>query len=315
MMIPRTDPRRGRIWLRRDLLHEGYDDRAIVARVRSGELVRIRHGAYTEAETWKALDVGGRHALVARPVAAQAKTDVVLSHTSSLCLDEDAPTWGLCLDLVHVTRVDGRTGRSAAGVAQHRGVILPGDVVERDGVPAMGPTRAALEVTTVAGVEASMSVVSYLLHTRQTTAAALQTRYELIKQWPDTLTTDVVLRLSDARFESVAECRVFYLCFRERLPMPVPQYEIKDERGRVVARVDFAWPELGVFLEFDGKVKYERLLRPGQRASDVVVAEKAREELICRLTGWRCVRLVWADLDRPAQTAAMIGRALHPVRG
>ena len=38
-----------------------------------------------------------------------------------------------------------------------------------------------------------------------------------------------------------------------------------------------------MFLEFDGKVKYEKLLKDGQRASDVVVAEKRREELICRL--------------------------------
>ena len=48
--------------------------------------------------------------------------------------------------------------------------------------------------------------------------------------------------------------------------MPEPQYEIKDDRGVVIGRVDFAWPELGVFLEFDGKVKYEKLLKPGERA-------------------------------------------------
>jgi hypothetical protein len=70
--------------------------------------------------------------------------------------------------------------------------------------------------------------------------------------------------------------------------------------------VDFAWPRFGVFLEFDGRVKYEKLLRPGQSASDVVIAEKRREELICRLTGWRCIRIVWSDLEHPARTAAMI---------
>ena len=58
--------------------------------------------------------------------------------------------------------------------------------------------------------------------------------------------------------------------------------------------------QYGVFLEFDGKVKYERLLKDGESASDVVFREKQREDMICRLTGWRCIRIVWADLYQPA---------------
>ena len=68
-----------------------------------------------------------------------------------------------------------------------------------------------------------------------------------------------------------------------------------------------------MFLEFDGKVKYERLLEDGERASDVVVREKQREDMICRLTGWRCIRLVWADLYTPQQTAARIRAMFRPV--
>jgi very-short-patch-repair endonuclease len=74
--------------------------------------------------------------------------------------------------------------------------------------------------------------------------------------------------------------------------------------------VDFAWPELGVFLEFDGKVKYESLLKDGERASDVVIREKRREEMICGLTGWRCIRITWADLFNPARTATRIKAVL-----
>ena len=311
MMIPLTDPRRGRIMLRKHLIEDGYSDRAIAKQVAGGAWVRIRHGAYTDAATWRALDAAGRHALVARAAAAQAKTEVVVSHVSGVPFF-DAPTWGLHLDVAHLTRKDGKAGRSEAGVRQHSGAILDGDVTERDGLEVMDPTRLALEVTTVADVEASICIVSHLLHSGLTTMEKLRARYELMRHWPDTLSTDLVLRLSDERFESVGECRTYYLCFREGLPMPAPQYEVRDETGRVVARVDFAWPELGVFLEFDGKVKYEKLLREGERASDVVVAEKRREELICRLTGWRCIRLTWADLAHPARTAAMIRRALAP---
>ncbi len=85
-----------------------------------------------------------------------------------------------------------------------------------------------------------------------------------------------------------------------------------DADGRVVARVDFAWPELKVFLEFDGRIKYEKLLREGERPSDVVIREKQREELVCRLTGWRCIRVTWDDLASPGRLAAKIRAVLFP---
>lgn len=309
MMVPTNDPRRGRIFLRKHLLELGFTDKAIAARVAGGEWVKLRHGAYTDAEMWNRLDEASRHALIARAVVAQARTEVVVSHTSALPF-YDAPTWGVDLSLVHITRKDQTCGRREAGVHPHSGALLDGDVARRDDLEVMSATRVALEVTTVADVEASICVVSHLMHEGHTSLEQLRARYELMRHWPDTLKTDLVLRLSDARFESVAECRTYYLCFREGLPMPEIQHEIRDEHGRVVATVDFAWPELGVFLEFDGNVKYEKLLKPGQRASDVVIAEKRREDEIRRLTGWRCIRLTWADLQRPARTAAMIRRIL-----
>lgn len=297
--------------LRSGLLEAGYTDKAIARLVKGGEWVRLRHGAYTDAGTWRGLDGADRHALRARAVVLQARTAVVVSHASALPL-YGAPTWGLDLTDVHITRRDGKTGRREAGVDQHRGVLLEGDAAVRDGLPVTSPTRLALEITTAAGVEQSLVVVNHLLHAGLTTSAELATRYRPMEHWPRTLGTDIVLRLADSRIESVGESRSFHLCFRQGLPMPIPQYPITDASGRVVARVDFAWPELGVFLEFDGKVKYEKLLEDGQRASDVVVAEKRREEMICRITGWRCVRIVWSDLESPERTAALISGALFP---
>jgi hypothetical protein len=78
----------------------------------------------------------------------------------------------------------------------------------------------------------------------------------------------------------------------------------------VVANVDFAWPEYGVFLEFDGRIKYQELLRVGESPTDVVLREKKRQDLIERLTGWRCIRITWADLYHPERTAALIRQEL-----
>ncbi len=304
------DPRNGPVLLRRHLIHDGWNDRAISAMVRHGQWVRPRRGAYIDAEIWAALDEQGRHGLRARAVQMQAKTRVVLSHVSGLA-EYDVPGWGLDLSEVHVTHLDGRLGRREAGVRPHSGLVRPEEIVALNGVEVMNPTRLALETTTVAEVEPALAVVNDLLHRRLTTIAALEHGRAVMENWPHSLQTDLVLRLADARLESVGESRTLYLCFRQGLPAPVPQFEVRDRHGLVVARLDFAWPEHGVFVEFDGRIKYEKLLTPGERASDVVLREKRREEMICRLTGWRCVRLTWADLGRPRRTAQLIRDALE----
>jgi hypothetical protein len=296
--------------LRGELIDAGWNDRAIARMCSEGAWVRVRRGAYVEMHYWRLLDPAGRHELLTRSVLRQANTDLVVSHVSGVPF-YDGPIWGLDLSSVHGTRLDGKAGRAEAGVRQHRGQVVEGDVVERHGVMVMGADRLGLEVTTVASTEAALVVVNHLLHAEETTRERLAERYARdICGWSHTLRTDLVLRLADPRIESPGESRTFYLCFARGLPLPEPQYKIYDDRGVLVAQVDFAWPELGVFLEFDGKVKYQKYLKEGESPSDVVVREKRREELICELTGWRCIRVVWADLERPEHTAQRIRRAL-----
>ena len=152
-----------------------------------------------------------------------------------------------------------------------------------------------------------------LLHRKLVELAELRARYASMAQWPGTLITDLVLRLADGRSESVGETRARYLAWSQGLPPPEVNYPVLNESGREVARVDLAWPAYGLFLEFDGKVKYERLLKEGESASDVVFREKQREDMICRLTGWRCIRIVWADLYQPQITASRIRAMFRPI--
>lgn len=295
------------VFLRREAGELGYSDQAIARMVRGGVWHRVRHGAYTSGETWAGAGEHQRFGLRGRAVLRQAATDVVLSHTSA-ANEWGSPLWEMDLSWVQVTRLDSRTGRAEAGVRQHRGRLLPSDTVLHNGVPVVSPTRAALEITTMTDVEHSLVVLNDFLHRGLTTHEKLSARYAMMNRWPDTLHTDLILRLSDGAAESVGESRAHYLCWSQGLPAPVPQYAIRDRNGSVIARVDLAWPELGVFLEFDGKVKYERHRRDGESVTEAVLREKRREELICEITGWRCIRIVWADLYRPAETAARIRR-------
>ena len=103
-----------------------------------------------------------------------------------------------------------------------------------------------------------------------------------------------MIAFADAGGESVGESRSRVLLERARLPRPVLQWEIPTPRR--IGRCDFGWPVLRTVGEFDGRIKYGRLLRPGQEPGDVVFAEKRREDAI-RDTGFRVVRWVWAELD------------------
>ena len=297
------------VFLRRDAIRLGYDDRALARTMKAGTITRIRHGAYVFADQWRGLDEQGRHLLRARAILRTARSHVALSHTTAL-LVMGVPVWDLPLGEVHLTRLDGRAGRREAGVAQHRGRVIPGDVRASGELLITSPARTALDLTTIADVEHSLPVLDHLLHIKALTKGELRARSAEMNCWPGTLTTDLTIRLADGRSESVGESRASHLFWRGGLPRPQLQYEIVNARGELVARVDFAWPEYGVFLEFDGKAKYEKLRKERESVLDVVLREKKREEMICRITGWRCVRITWSDLHQPHATAAYIRSVL-----
>jgi hypothetical protein len=119
-----------------------------------------------------------------------------------------------------------------------------------------------------------------------------------------------VLDLAHPKLESAGESRAWYLFWLQHLPRPEPQLEVLDENSRLVARLDFAWPAYGVFLEFDGREKYERFRRDGESLDEYLMREKRREELVCLLTGWVCIRISWNDLSRPEQLARRIRAVL-----
>ena len=70
-----------------------------------------------------------------------------------------------------------------------------------------------------------------------------------------------------------------------------------------------------MFLEFDGRLKYRLFRRANETLEQFLMREKRREELICQLTGWVCVRITLgrpgepgpdrsAHQDAPGQSAA-----------
>lgn len=306
MLKPESTDLTGVVILRRDAIASGLDDRAIARKCRSGEWRKVRHGAYISGELWDGLGSADRHRVLARAVLRTSHPSTVLSHVSA-AIEHGAPVWGVDLGVVHVTRTDGKPRRREAGVAHHRGVLPEDHVVMINGVPVTVPIRAAVETTTITTVESALVTVDGLLRRSDVGPDQVADLATQVKRWPNSLATNIVLRLADPRHESAGESRTAYFLWAQSLPKPIPQFEVVDEHGRVVARVDFAWPQRGVFLEFDGNLKY-----PADEAElrKVMLAEKKREELICQLTGWVCIRIGWEDLRRPDLLASRIRRVL-----
>lgn len=312
MPSPQTDLT-GVVALRRELLADGHTDTSIRRLVADGTLHRVRHGSYVDGNLWRTLNAADRHRVLVRAVLRTAHPSTVATHSSG-AVERGAETYGIDLDIVHTTRLDGRSGRREAGVVQHRGLLPPSQVEVVNGIPVSTAARNGVEVIAQADAERALVTVNSLLHLGAISREQLFHMNRQLKHWPSTLSAAVVLQLCDERIESVGESRTSYLFHSQGLPRPQPQVVVHDERGRPVARTDFALPEHGVFIEFQGREKYFRHRRAGESLDEYLMREKRRIELVCQLTGWVCIPITWADLEHPRRTAARIRRVLESRR-
>ncbi|HEX6247233.1 MAG TPA: type IV toxin-antitoxin system AbiEi family antitoxin domain-containing protein [Nocardioidaceae bacterium] len=308
----RTIERERGVFLRSEVRGLGYDDKAVRRAVRRKLWWRVRHGAYCFFDTWERADPVQRHLILARAVMRSMEGRVVLSHVSAL-VAHGVAVWGADLRRVHVTRIDGGAGRVERDVVHHTGRLLPLEPVEVMGMQASPPDRAAVEAATVMPVEPALVSMDSVLRKGLAASDQLAERYRQLEHWPGAQKLQLVMRLADGRADSPGETRSRYLCWSQNLPAPDLQCTVHDETGTLVGTTDFVWHEHGVLGEFDGKVKYGRLLRPDQDPGDAVFAEKRREDRLREVTGYRMFRLVWSDLQRPVETGRRLADYLRRI--
>jgi very-short-patch-repair endonuclease len=95
-----------------------------------------------------------------------------------------------------------------------------------------------------------------------------------------------------------------FVQLRRRVPgstEPLRQVEVRNAHGEIVAFVDFAWPELGLFIELDGEHHLGQPVHDARRETAVVAA-----------TGWLVGRFTWTELVRyPESTARRLAELLE----
>lgn len=301
------------LFLRHEALDFGYDDRDLVAAMADGAIVRVRHGTYVDAAVWAAATPQERFNLRGRAVLMRHPGRVALSHTSGAAA-LGLRLWDADLRRVHVTRLgDGHAG-SHGDVVYHADDSSTRDVHWHDGIPVVAPVRSALGAAALQSIEAGVVVLDSLIDRGLASMEDLHAAYCEISGAPGTRKLNITVRLVEPGAQSVGESRTRFLCWRAGLPKPVLQFEVRDHHGRLVGITDFAWPEHRLLGEFDGKIKYLRLLKDGERPEDVVVREKVREDELREVTGFGMIRFIWIDLGRPHLTGERLRRQLWTPR-
>lgn len=288
------------VHLTRDLNAEGLGSDAIRRLVRGERLTRIRRGAFVEPDEGTGID----HRQLIDATMPRLGPGHVLSHTSAAWL-HGLPVDASALSLVTVTKPG--KGGAAVGPYLHRyRTPLPDADVEA-GV-GLAKTTLARTVVDVArcgdlgfGVAAADAGLRRGLNRDELMAQLQVTRRYGIRR------ARTVVELADARSESPGESLSRVTIWRLGLPAPELQFEVVI--GGTTYRADFAWPELRVLGEFDGKVKYGELVRPGETATDVVMREKRREADL-RALGWWVVRWTYQEALHPAALERLLRPAL-----
>ncbi|MGI3786451.1 MAG: hypothetical protein ACRYG2_37385 [Janthinobacterium lividum] len=300
------------IRLARELVRNGLSPAEIRSAVGAGSLKRLRRGAYVESAELDD-DLTRRHRQLITATLRQGHPGAVVSHGSAAVLHGlDVPR--RALERVHLTRNRYGGGQRRAWVQVH-GHLLPDDhVVAADGLAVTSLPRTVVDLACALPLPDAVAVGDGALRLG---ATPLDLETVLAGAGPrrGVATARRALELLDARSESYGESLSRVLMLERGLTGLVPQQLVRNERGVVVARVDFAWPTLGVIGEFDGRVKYGRTLAPGQDPAEALWLEKVREDLL-RDLGWQVVRWIWADLGDPRAWFARLDRAFargHPI--
>jgi hypothetical protein len=104
-----------------------------------------------------------------------------------------------------------------------------------------------------------------------------------------------VAELADGLAESTPETRLRLLFFRADLPAPVAQFRVFDEQG-FIARVDFAYPDLKIAIEYDGLWHAEE---------DAFLSDRGRLNRLAD-AGWIVIHVTLRDLRHPDRLVARV---------
>lgn len=292
--------------LRPGLLAAGVTDDELRSLRRRGRLAVIERGVYVDPADPRLRRPEQRHALLVAAAVPRVAVDAVVSHVSAVVLYR-LPVWNVSLTRVHTTRPRRTSGVRTGRLHVHTAPLEPDEVVDVDGVAVTSPARTLIDLARTVGFAQAVVTIDAALNRHLVTRDDLATALERAAGRPGTPRARRAVAFADPRPESPGESRSRVAMTRLGVVPPVLQWEVRSPGGVVLGTADFGWPEHGWAGEFDGLVKYGRLLRPGQQPADVVVAEKRREDAM-RVELRGLTRWMWSEIETFADVARRLPR-------
>lgn len=281
------------VWTTRELLAQGARPDDVARRVRGGELVRLRRGAYGAGI---ALTPEQAHRRLIDAALATLGPDAVASHASAAVL-HGLPVERSLLDRAWVTRSAGSHGRTTGTLHQFRAGLAVGEITRVDGVPCTTPLRTAADLALVAGYDWAVAAWDALLHLDLASPAEVQSAAAALGRRHGASVARAAAAFADGRAASALESLSRVRMAQLALPTPSLQHRIYLD-GVLVAVSDFAWPEFGLVGEADGMVKYRDQGFDHRSSAEVLRDEKRRQDRI-REAGWWVCRWEWATVHQP----------------
>lgn len=220
--------------------------------LRAGELSRgqLRSSAWWRLfpDVYACASLPVDHRLRAQAVAHLLLPGAVVSGRSAAVL------WGVDLarpedDVECAVPLSCRAG-TARGVRATRRAVPPRDVVTRAGVPVTTPLRTALDLARIQPLEEAVIALDQFVRIRRVPLAELRLAAARLTG-PGCRSVRAAVDQADGLAQSPQETSLRLRLHASRLPRPVAQYEVPDQRG-FVACVDFAWPDARIAVEYDG---------------------------------------------------------------
>jgi hypothetical protein len=269
---------------------------------RTGRLRRVRRGAYAAGP---AGTIEEEHRRLILGTIPQLAADACVSHQSAALL-HGLPVLRDDMERVHVTRSSRSGGRRSSLVHVHPAPLGQAEVVRIGGLAVTSLARTVVDCARTLDFAHSVAIGDAAIRAGLD-EQHLSSELALATGRVGMPLARRVCAFLDGRAESAGESLIRVLLRDLELPRPRLQFEIFDH-GRLIARSDFAWPDLGTVGEFDGKIKYGQFVGPGESPGEVVFREKRREDLLREL-GWEVVRWVWDDVAHPDAVALRLERA------
>lgn len=296
-----------------ELPPEFRDEPFLVAEARRAGLTRTRLGGRDLARPFRGLRVAGPAPAsipeLCRAYVARMPPTHVFSHLTAASLHGmPLPHWAHADRRLHVTVPASCRPPQMRGVVGHELRESQMDVQLQDGLPVTSPLQTWFDLGPLLYRSDLVAAADFLCAGREPrhTPAELRAAAARLVGRRGCRRLREAASFARARVDSAKETEVRLLLVDAGLPEPVVNLELTDAFGRFVARVDLAWPDWRVCIEYEGDG--HRTDR-AQFRSDITRRERVED------LGWRVIRVTDDDLRNGGRELLRRVRAALAGRG